>query len=224
MYRRFPTSPPFVTLAQEQENTGGQKRRAGHQTEDNIVPKPLDEVVETRIRIALKAKLPSYMICRHAFTRWTEFRTILRGSTTGAAPSLKEKATVLIDEIETILCEKASAVLKVEVVTSSNFFEIGRHSLVAAKFTSFVGQRLGVRVSVKEVFDYPVIGDLAARLAPMPLQLEDSSLEPYQLLKGDDPEAFIDREAKPQLNQEDRDLIMDIYPATRVQKLFLQDE
>jgi hypothetical protein len=79
-----------------------------------------------------------------------------------------------------------------------------------------------MRVPVKEGFDYPLMGDLAARLcgdsqpnqsqpkaAPMPLQLEDSFLEPYQLLKGDDPEAFIDREVTPQLNQEDRHLIMD---------------
>jgi hypothetical protein len=150
-------------------------------------------------------------------------KTILRGLTTGATSSLKEKPTVPIDEIETILCEKASAVLKVEIGTSSNFFEIGGHSLVAAKFTSLVGRRLGVRVSVKEVFDYPVIGDPTTRLAPMPRKLEDSFLEPYQLLKGDDPEAFINREVKPQLNQDDRDLIINVYPANRVQNLFLQD-
>jgi hypothetical protein len=144
---------------------------------------------------------------------------------------------VPIDEIETILCEEASAILKVEVGTSSNFFEIGGHSLVATKFTSFIGRRLGVRVSVKEVFDYPIISDLAARLrgdsqanqsqpkaAPVSLQLEDSFPEPYELLKSDGLDTFIDREVKPRLDRDDRDLVMDVYPATQVQKLFLQDE
>ncbi|MFD0727697.1 phosphopantetheine-binding protein, partial [Lysobacter brunescens] len=46
------------------------------------------------------------------------------------------------------------------VGATANFFQLGGHSLLATRMVSMVGTRLGVRLPIKVVFDYPTIRDL----------------------------------------------------------------
>jgi amino acid adenylation domain-containing protein len=46
----------------------------------------------------------------------------------------------------------------------SNFFDLGGHSLLAAQATSRLGRELGLSLSVRMLFDHPVVADLARAL------------------------------------------------------------
>lgn len=69
------------------------------------------------------------------------------------------------DDLEAALCEEFADVLGVEVGITDNFFSLGGHSLMATKLATRISRRLDVRLSVKDVFDYPVIADLAATMS-----------------------------------------------------------
>lgn len=49
-----------------------------------------------------------------------------------------------------------------------NFFDVGGHSLLAARMIGKVRDRFGVKVGLKAVFDHPVLGDLAAEVDAAP--------------------------------------------------------
>ncbi|EST38920.1 hypothetical protein N566_04830 [Streptomycetaceae bacterium MP113-05] len=51
-----------------------------------------------------------------------------------------------------------------EPSVEENFFEIGGHSLLAARVTSRVRQEFGAEVSLGEIFNHPVLGDYAGRV------------------------------------------------------------
>ena len=68
------------------------------------------------------------------------------------------------NEVEAVLCEEFADVLGVEVGITDNFFDLGGHSLMATKLAARIGRRLDARVSVKDVFDHPVLADLAAAI------------------------------------------------------------
>ncbi|EHK98676.1 putative Enniatin synthase [Glarea lozoyensis 74030] len=83
--------------------------------------------------------------------------------------SLEDKPTSLHvaprNDIEVILCEEYADVLGItKVGITGNFFDLGGHSLMATKLAARLSQRLSTRVSVKEVFDKPMVGDLAATI------------------------------------------------------------
>ncbi|MDO6435725.1 amino acid adenylation domain-containing protein [Flavitalea sp. BT771] len=62
------------------------------------------------------------------------------------------------DEVESALAEIWKEVLGlVEVGVSDNFFELGGHSLKATQVASRVRKRLGVRLEIQTVFEYPTI-------------------------------------------------------------------
>ncbi len=68
------------------------------------------------------------------------------------------------NEIEAALCEEFADVLGVEIGIADNFFHLGGHSPWATKLAARINRRPDVRVSVKDVFDRPVIADLAATI------------------------------------------------------------
>ncbi|WP_424190688.1 non-ribosomal peptide synthetase [Actinokineospora sp. G85] len=58
-------------------------------------------------------------------------------------------------------------VLGVEQVdVEASFFDLGGHSLLAARFLARVRSDLGVRLSIKDMFETPSVRGLAARIAP----------------------------------------------------------
>ncbi|MDX3696409.1 amino acid adenylation domain-containing protein [Streptomyces europaeiscabiei] len=55
--------------------------------------------------------------------------------------------------------------LNVDVLTAaSSFFEVGGHSLMATRLVGQVSERFGVRLRLREVFEYPTLQDLADRV------------------------------------------------------------
>jgi hypothetical protein len=134
------------------------------------------------------------------------------------------------NEVEATLCEEFADVLGVEVGITDNFFDLGGHSLLATKLAARISRRLLVRVSVKDVFNQPMPVDLASKISSDKFQghtagngvlpTEDST--PFQLLPFEDPQQFISREISPQLGQQPA-RILDVYPATWIQKHFLRD-
>src|SRR6185436_4792011 len=59
-------------------------------------------------------------------------------------------------------CEEFADILGVEVGINDSFFDLGGHSLMATKLAARISRRLDTQVSVKDVFDCPVLADLAA--------------------------------------------------------------
>lgn len=70
-------------------------------------------------------------------------------------------------EIERTLAEIWSEVLEIsneEIGRQSHFFEIGGHSLSAARVVAHIKEKLGVEVGMSQVFEYPRLTELAERV------------------------------------------------------------
>lgn len=197
-----------------------------------------DRQFATRIRERLQGSLPSYMVpARIVVVDQMPLNSsgkVDRKELTRRAQVLREPETastpvpvVPRDEIEAMVCEEFSDVLGVDVGLTDNFFKLGGHSLLATKLAARVGRRLDVRVSVKDIFDHPVPGQLANKLKltrsdgySLPNGLQAESDSSFQLLGLEDPQAFVQQELYPQLKHP-HDGILDVYPATRLQKRYL---
>ncbi|KAI0472336.1 hypothetical protein F4859DRAFT_522260 [Xylaria cf. heliscus] len=194
----------------------------------------------SQIRERLQASLPSYMIParivvidhmpinangkvdRKELTRRAQ---VMPKHEAASAPT----PVVPLDDIETIVCKEFADVLGVAVGITDDFFELGGHSLMATKLAARVGRRLNARVSVKDIFDHPVPGQLASELKLNRLEknnvtngIQTAANASFQLLSLEDPESFIRREIYPKL-EHSHGTVLDIYPATRLQKRYLDN-
>ena len=142
-----------------------------------LTNKPLQRLqsrrVEAQLRERIKALLPSYMmptqiialdqlplnangkVDRQELTRRAQTAPTAKTTSLGVAPR---------SEVEAVLCEEYTDVLGVEVGVTDNFFDLGGHSLMATKLAARVSRRLDTSLSVKDVFDQPVLADLAAAI------------------------------------------------------------
>ncbi|MBE7193872.1 MAG: amino acid adenylation domain-containing protein, partial [Gordonia polyisoprenivorans] len=78
---------------------------------------------------------------------------------------------------EMVAAQVFADVLGVERVgLADSFFDVGGNSLAAMRVAARLGEALGVEVSVRDVFDTPVLGDLVAALSDRPAGL--SKLRP----------------------------------------------
>ncbi|MEV7323447.1 amino acid adenylation domain-containing protein [Streptomyces sp. NPDC093970] len=67
---------------------------------------------------------------------------------------------------ETVLCHLAAEVLGLpEVSPDDDFFVLGGHSLLASRLISRVRATLGTELTIRSVFQYPTIGELARHIA-----------------------------------------------------------
>lgn len=63
------------------------------------------------------------------------------------------------------LCEVFASLLRIPSVgIDDNFFEMGGHSMLATRLANGVETALGLRLSVRTVFEAPTVAGLAARL------------------------------------------------------------
>ncbi|KAK2039676.1 bassianolide synthetase [Colletotrichum somersetense] len=66
------------------------------------------------------------------------------------------------NEVEAVLCEEFSDILGVQVGITDNFFSAGGHSFMATRLAARLSSRLDSRVTVRDVFENPVVGNLAS--------------------------------------------------------------
>lgn len=154
----------------------------------------------------------------HNSTLTTYSRDGKQGISGGVAPR---------NAIEAVLCQEFSDLLGVPAGITDNFFHLGGHSLMASKLAARLGRRLEAFVSVKDVFDHPILAQLANKIGCAQsgsyevaggIQLVD--IAPFELLHVKDPQEFIQKEFSSQLNYS-HDTILDAYPPTQLQRHFL---
>lgn len=229
----------FITLAR-----GGQVTASdAEKIQGDIGLQTLDREVEARVRMSLQTQLPPYMIPSRLIAlkqfpmnsnNKIDRKALAAALDTLPATSGKARDEIVSprDEIEAVLCDVAAEILGVEAGITNNFFDLGGHSLVATQFVTFVSQRLGFRVSVKDVFDQPVLVDLAAKIRSTSLHnsggdmsaLVQFETRPFEMLQTTNPTSYIKHKILPLLPTQHHGRIVDVYPATQVQKIFLLDE
>lgn len=176
-----------------------------------VVPCDVDlDVAE--LRTYLKAKLPDYMVPR-AFVPLTALPLTSHGKIDRSAlpppelSALEESAgyTEPRTEMERLLAGIWADVLGLERVgVDDNFFEIGGHSLLAARLLGRIREALQVDLPLRALFETPTIGAIAAKVAsasrtaapplervsrhgPMPLSFAQQRLWFLAQLAPDDP-------------------------------------
>lgn len=132
-------------------------------------------------------------------------------------------------DMERMLCEEFANVLGIDVGITDNFFDLGGHSLMATKLTARIGHRLDTSISVKYIFEQPVLFQLAVKLelaqtenTGLTSEVEMPGYAPFQLLTVDDVPDFIAQRISPQVELQ-YGKIMDVYPTSHMQRAFLCD-
>ncbi|KAI2787072.1 Beauvericin nonribosomal cyclodepsipeptide synthetase BEA1 [Penicillium oxalicum] len=128
--------------------------------------------IESYLRCALQATLPSYMIP----SRITVLDSMpLNPNGKVDRRALQQLALTLSENkgprsivpaqtpVERALCEEFAHVLGMEVGLTDNFFDLGGHSLMATRVVSRINRRLDVSLTVRDVFACPIVADLAAK-------------------------------------------------------------
>ncbi|MEU6718013.1 condensation domain-containing protein [Nonomuraea sp. NPDC046802] len=90
-------------------------------------------------------------------------RAAASGADAGPQPSNGALA-----DVERLLIAQYSVVLGIpenELTADDDFFELGGHSLLAARLVSRIHAKWGAELSVRTVFDHPVVADLARELS-----------------------------------------------------------
>ncbi|CAH0046828.1 unnamed protein product [Clonostachys solani] len=194
--------------------------------------------VEMQVRERLQALLPSYMIPTQIMVvpempinsnGKVDRRELSRRARTTPRAKPASQHVAPRNEVEATLCEIFGHVLGVNVGATDNFFDLGGHSLTATKLAARIGRRLHTHVSIKDIFNSPVPADLANKIRSNQLNgnAESNGVShtehyvPFQLL-AEDPQEFILREISPHLNH-GHGRIVDIYPATSLQKSFVHN-
>ncbi|WP_188938367.1 non-ribosomal peptide synthetase, partial [Puia dinghuensis] len=150
-----------VVVAREDQE--GNKRLVGY-----VVP--ADGWNKERALVELKERLPEYMVPQV----WVELEALpLMGSGKVDRKGLPEPELDQAGgsyeaprtELEWVLAGIWSELLGVERIgIHDNFFELGGHSLLAMRVVSVIRRRLGLELSIRELFRYPEIGSLSRQL------------------------------------------------------------
>ncbi len=146
----------------------GSKRLIGYVVQEGGLDKSL-------IESGLRAVLPDYMVPR----LWVSLDVMPLNSNgkidRKALPnpdmsSLSGKAYVAPRTAEeAALADIWMELLKVERVgVNDNFFELGGHSLMATRLVSVVATRMNKSIAVRSLLEYPVLADLAQKIAAEP--------------------------------------------------------
>ncbi|MDM1553026.1 amino acid adenylation domain-containing protein [Chryseobacterium indologenes] len=140
-----------------------------------------------KLRIFLKTELPEYMI-PYQFVKIDQIPLNTSGKTDKQAllamyDTLKNEEPV-IDEVATEIEERIKKiwqdVLGLKAIsTKDNFFELGGHSIKAMKILSKINKEFDLDITIKSVFNFPTIQDLAIFLEFIQKQKEVKENEGY---------------------------------------------
>ncbi|MEO3787296.1 non-ribosomal peptide synthetase [Actinocorallia sp. B10E7] len=132
------------------------------------------QVTAAELRDHAAGRLASYMVPT-AFVAVDRFPTTSNGKLDRAAlplpvlepaePEAGPAKDAPLGRIEGLIAGVWSEVLERPGITAdANFFKLGGHSLLAIKLAARVRAELGVRLPVREVYQHPLLRDLAARI------------------------------------------------------------
>ncbi|MBL6449307.1 amino acid adenylation domain-containing protein [Fulvivirga sp. 29W222] len=125
-----------------------------------------DTYDEADAREYLKAQLPNYMVPSRLITM-DKLPVHESGKIDKAKlpkPDFKQERKAPKNEVEQQLVNIWSGLLGIdteELSVDANFFEMGGHSLMAIRVVSAVRELLGVNLTIKSIFVYPTIEELA---------------------------------------------------------------
>jgi amino acid adenylation domain-containing protein len=141
-----------------------------------VVPANADAASVTALRDHLRARLPDYMM-PSAFVRLDRLPLTPSGKVDRLAlpapgrqrPDLAQPLVAPRDAREHTVAAVFADVLGVdEVGAEDNFFELGGHSLLAAMAAARLADEFNVELRVRDLFDYPVVAQLAQRTKTIP--------------------------------------------------------
>ncbi|MEV2240430.1 amino acid adenylation domain-containing protein [Micromonospora sp. NPDC049891] len=145
--------------------------------------------LQPQLRAALAERLPEYMlpsafVFLDAFPRTPNDKVDRRALPAPdlLRPILRTPYEPPRDEVQRALAEIWGELLRVDRVSvHDDFFELGGHSLLATQAISRMRARLGVDVSLRDLFEQPTVAMLAAWLtarAPAPTVTALTAIEP----------------------------------------------
>src|SRR6185437_1299848 len=149
-----------IVLAKDDKQ--GNKQLIGY-----IVPN--ENYDKQELQSYLKEQLPDYMIPGH-ITELQSFPLTANGKIDRRAlpdpeATPTEQYTAARNETEEKLKQIWQDVLELEDISiTDDFFELGGHSLLAVRLISMIRKQFGMELPISEVFDYPTVEKLAARL------------------------------------------------------------
>jgi hypothetical protein len=157
------------------EDTPGDARLVAYVTTER-------EVAETAMRDRATGMLPDHMVPA-AFVTLAEFpltpnRKVDRKALPAPAEAVRRDVFVAPeDALEQRIAEIWSRILGVaEVASRDNFFALGGHSLLAVQAHREIREALGAaRLTITDIFRFPVLADLAAHLDDRPKEAASGS-------------------------------------------------
>jgi acyl-coenzyme A synthetase/AMP-(fatty) acid ligase/acyl carrier protein len=155
---RQPGVREAVVLARD---VGGDKR---------LVAYVVANVDLEELRTMLRATLPAYMVPAH-FVRLSRMPLTPNGKLDRKALPAPERIAAPAEFVapstptEQALAELWQRVLRIERIgAKDNFFESGGHSLLAMQLVGGVRERFGVELTIKTLFERPMLADLAGAI------------------------------------------------------------
>jgi amino acid adenylation domain-containing protein len=179
--RKYAGIREAVVIASEDDATVGKRLLA------YFVPSPGGEPTGAELRAFLKASLPEYMVPA-VYVRLDSIPLSPNGKTDrralpdpsrdhAAAPARQHRA----DAVELRLTAIWEEVLRVRPIgAEDNFFDLGGHSLAAARLALGVEKAFGRRLPIMTVFEAPTIEKMAAILRQEDWAASSSSLVALQ--------------------------------------------
>ncbi|HET9281752.1 MAG TPA: amino acid adenylation domain-containing protein [Candidatus Angelobacter sp.] len=169
--QEYPAVEEAVVVARE--DTPGEKRLVAYYVMDaaNDPLPTLGEDLVPKLRRWLEVKLPDYMVPA-LYVRMDRMPLTANGKldrkslpAPGADAYAAQAYETPQGETEKVLAQIWSELLQVKRVgRRDNFFTLGGHSLLAGRVAARIRQRLGVAMTLGDLFTYPVLADLAHSL------------------------------------------------------------
>jgi natural product biosynthesis luciferase-like monooxygenase protein/amino acid adenylation domain-containing protein len=164
LLREQPGVRESVVMARE--DVPGDKRLVGY-----VVLERAEEDAETRLREALRARLPEWMVPQHVVTLDALPRTPNGKTDRKALPApdtARGRAAAYVPPaggLEQAIAEVWADVLRrPEVGSQDNFFDLGGHSLLVVRVQARLREKLGRVIAITDLFRFPTIRALAEHL------------------------------------------------------------
>jgi natural product biosynthesis luciferase-like monooxygenase protein len=158
----------------------------------SLVAYLVGEFDRARLRAYLRAKLPDYMVPGE-FVRLQRMPYTPNGKLDRKALPAPERIAAAAAQFvapstptEQALAQLWQRVLRIERIGArDNFFESGGHSLLAMQLVGGVRERFGVELPIKNLFERPVLADLAEAIDALSW-LERSKASPARALEREE--------------------------------------